>query len=94
MRRAAAGRLLGLQESVAPGGDGRWGAGRERDEGGGEDGGVAGAAGGGVGGVYLDGQLVGEWLSEVMARQAGRPGAGTTFFDARQGPAWSSSGVA
>ena len=58
----------------------------------------AGRDGGGSGGhqmgvVQLDGRLVGHWLSEGMAREAGRPGAGTTFFDPRQGPAWTPSGA-
>ena len=41
----------------------------------------------------LDGRLVGYWLSEQMARDASRPGGGTTFFDPRQAPAWTPSGV-
>ena len=49
------------------------------------------AAGGGP--VMLDGRLVGHWLSERMAHDAARPAAGTTFFDARQAPAWTPSGV-
>ena len=58
----------------------------------------AGRGGGGsgeqrMGVVQLDGRLVGHWLSESMAREAGRPGAGTTFFDPRQGPAWTPSGA-
>ena len=47
--------------------------------------------GGGV--VMLDGRLVGQWLSERMARDAARPGAGATFFDPRQSPAWTPSGA-
>lgn len=47
----------------------------------------------GVGPVTLDGRLVGQWLSERMAREASRPGAGATFFDPRQGPAWTPSGA-
>ena len=46
-----------------------------------------------TGSVMLDGRLVGHWLSEAMAREASRPGAGPTFFDARQAPAWTPSGV-
>ena len=48
---------------------------------------------GGSGTVLLDGRLVGEWLIDRMARDAGRPGAGTTSFDPRQGAAWTPSGV-
>ena len=48
---------------------------------------------GGVGTVMLDGRVVGQWLSERMARDAARPGAGTTFFDPRQAPAWTPSGA-
>lgn len=48
---------------------------------------------GGGGTVMLDGRLVGQWLVERMARDAGRPGAGMTGFDVRQGPAWVPSGV-
>lgn len=51
-----------------------------------------GAGGGGGGTVLLDGRLVGEWLVERMARDAARPGAGMTSFDARQAPAWTPSG--
>ena len=54
--------------------------GRERAEGGG-------------GAVMLDGRLVGQWLSEHMAREASRPPSGTSFFDARQTPAWNVSGA-
>ena len=43
--------------------------------------------------LKLDGQLVGQWLSDQMARAASRPGSGPTFFDSRQGPAWTPSGV-
>ena len=50
-------------------------------------------SGGGGGTVLLDGRLVGEWLMDRMARDAGRPGAGTTSFDPRQAPAWTPSGV-
>ena len=48
---------------------------------------------GGGGTVVLDGRLVGHWLSERMARDAARPAAGATFFDSRQTPAWTPSGV-
>jgi len=48
---------------------------------------------GGPGIVMLDGRLVGQWLTDRMARDAGRPGAGTSFFDPRQAPAWTPSGV-
>ena len=41
----------------------------------------------------MDGRLVGHWVSESMARDAGRPGAGATFFDPRQSPAWTPSGA-
>ena len=47
----------------------------------------------GVGTVTLDGRLVGQWLSERMARDATRPGAGPTSFDPRQAPAWTPSGA-
>ena len=53
-----------------------------------------GSGGGEMGPVMLDGRLVGHWLSERMARDASRPSAGPSFFDARQAPAWSPSGVA
>lgn len=43
--------------------------------------------------VVLDGRVVGQWLSERMARDAARPGAGPSFFDPRQAPAWVPSGV-
>ena len=38
--------------------------------------------------VYLDGQLLGRWMSERLAREAGRPAGGVTGFDGRMGPAW------
>ena len=44
------------------------------------------------GSVMLDGHLVGQWLSEQMAKEASRPPSGTSFFDPRQTPAWSASG--
>lgn len=44
------------------------------------------------GDVMLDGRLVGHWLADRMGRDAGRPSAGTTAFDARQAPAWAPSG--
>ena len=43
--------------------------------------------------VMLDGRLVGYWLSEQMAQDASRPPSGTSFFDPRQGPAWTASGA-
>ena len=54
---------------------------------------MAAGPGGGGGTVLLDGRLVGEWLMDRMARDAGRPGAGTTSFDSRQGAAWTPTGV-
>ena len=51
------------------------------------------AGSGGSGTVLLDGRLVGEWLMDRMARDAGRPGAGTTSFDPGQAAAWTPSGV-
>lgn len=42
--------------------------------------------------LELDGRVIGQWLNERMAREAGRPATGTTFFDPRQAPAWSPSG--
>lgn len=48
---------------------------------------------GGGGTVMLDGRLVGQWLSEHMGREASRPPGGTSFFDARQTPAWTVSGA-
>lgn len=54
---------------------------------------VSGAGGNGGGIVLLDGRLVGEWLMDRMARDAGRPGAGMTGFDPRQAPAWTPSGA-
>jgi hypothetical protein len=53
----------------------------------------AGRSEGGDRPVLLDGRLVGQWLGERMARDAARPGAGTTFFDPRQAPAWTPSGA-
>ncbi len=47
----------------------------------------------GGGTVMLDGRLVGQWLSDHMAREASRPPAGTSFFDPRQTPAWTVSGA-
>lgn len=47
----------------------------------------------GGGTVMLDGRLVGQWLSENMARDAARPPAGTSFFDPRQTPSWNVSGA-
>ena len=41
------------------------------------------------GAVLLDGQLVGQWLWDRMARDAERPPAGLTGFDVRRAPAWS-----
>ena len=38
------------------------------------------------GAVVLDGHLVGRWMAEFMASEAGRPQAGPNFFDARMGP--------
>jgi hypothetical protein len=43
---------------------------------------------GGGGPVYLDGRLLGHWLSEHLAREAGRPMGGGVGFDGRMGPAW------
>ena len=45
------------------------------------------------GSVTLDGRLVGRWLTDHMAGEASRPPSGTTFFDARQTPAWNVSGA-
>ena len=41
--------------------------------------------------ITLDGRLVGHWLAERMGRDAGRPRAGLTGFDAKQAPAWGPS---
>lgn len=43
--------------------------------------------------VMLDGRLVGQWMMDRMGREASRPPAGMTGFNARQGVAWSPSGV-
>jgi hypothetical protein len=40
------------------------------------------------GDVYLDGTRMGRWVSDRLARDAGRPPAGATGFDPRLGPAW------
>ena len=45
-----------------------------------------------TGNVMLDGQLVGHWLAEILAKEASRPPNGTSFFDPRQTPAWTASG--
>jgi hypothetical protein len=37
------------------------------------------------GDVYLDGMLVGRWMSRFLAREAGRASAGPTGFDGRRG---------
>ena len=37
------------------------------------------------GDVYLDGQLMGRWISKYLAREAGRAPTGPTGFDARRG---------
>lgn len=46
-----------------------------------------------LGNIMLDGHAVGTWMASRMARDAGRPGAGTTSFDPRQAPAWTPSGA-
>ena len=38
--------------------------------------------------VYLDGEYVGHWLSNHLAREANRPSAGGTSFDPNLGIAW------
>jgi hypothetical protein len=60
---------------------------------GGERGGSGGGGDGVSGTITLDGHLVGHWMGDRMARDASRPGAGTTFFDPRQSPAWTPSGA-
>lgn len=40
------------------------------------------------GNIYLDGHLVGRWMSSHLAREAGRPPAGPTGFDARASIIW------
>ncbi len=40
------------------------------------------------GDVFLDGVLMGRWMSEHMTREADRPPSGPTGFDARRSPAW------
>ena len=47
------------------------------------------AASASSGAVLLDGQLVGQWLWDRMARDAERPPVGLTGFDVRRAPAWS-----
>ena len=37
------------------------------------------------GDVYLDGSLVGQWISNLLSRQAGRSSVGRTGFDVRRG---------
>lgn len=45
------------------------------------------------GDVFLDGARVGRWMSEQMAREAGRPNTGPTGFDPRRSPAWPGAAV-
>lgn len=45
------------------------------------------------GDVFLDGTRVGRWMSEQMARDAGRPNTGPTGFDPRRSPAWPGAAV-
>ena len=45
------------------------------------------------GDVFLDGAQVGRWMSEQMARDAGRPNTGPTGFDPRRSPAWPGAAV-
>jgi hypothetical protein len=55
-----------------------------------------GRSGGGdlvLGNIMLDGHPVGTWMGSRIARDAARPGAGTTAFDPRQAPAWTPSGA-
>jgi hypothetical protein len=40
------------------------------------------------GDVYLDGTRMGRWMAASLAREAGRPQGGSTFFDPRMAPAW------
>ncbi len=49
---------------------------------------MAGGERAGGGPVYLDGRLLGHWLAEHLAQEAGRPMAGGVGFDGRMGPAW------
>ena len=42
--------------------------------------------------VMLDGRLVGQWMMDRLGREAARPSAGMTGFNARQHVAWSVSG--
>jgi hypothetical protein len=58
--------------------------------------GAGGAGGGGeivLGNIHLDGHPVGVWMGTRLARDAARPGAGTTGFDPRQAAAWTPSGA-
>ena len=41
------------------------------------------------GDLYLDGYMVGRFISEYLAEAATRPPAGATGFDPRISPAWS-----
>ena len=45
------------------------------------------------GDVFLDGARVGRWMSEQMARDAGRPNTGPTGFDPRRSAAWPGAAV-
>ncbi len=45
------------------------------------------------GDVFFDGARVGRWMSEQMARDAGRPNTGPTGFDPRRSPAWPGAAV-
>ena len=45
------------------------------------------------GDVFFDGTRVGRWMSEQMARDAGRPNTGPTGFDPRRNPAWPGAAV-
>jgi len=40
------------------------------------------------GDVFLDGTRVGRWMSDYLAREAGRPQGGSTGFDPRMSPGW------
>ena len=45
------------------------------------------------GDVFFDGVRVGRWMSEQMARDAGRPNTGPTGFDPRRSPTWPGAAV-
>ena len=46
-----------------------------------------------AGDVYLDGNRVGRWIGNQLARAVNRPAANGSHFDARQSPSWAGTSV-